>query len=243
MKKGERIPHDTSIQFAVRLPYGGRLMCATPTRIVIADCQPAVIAGVAYELRREPDIEIVGTTRSRGGLAEALERGDCDVIISDLMPLPDSGDHCAGITMLASLQSQHPDIGLVIFTMIDNPGVISSLLAQRISCVFSKRDDLDKMPEAIRVARARGGYLSPAIASIIRRNETDGASSGDFQALTPRELEVTRLFVSGMTINEIAARLNRRKQTVSAQKHNAMRKLGIGRDVDLIRYAIDMRLF
>jgi len=45
-----------------------------------------------------------------------------------------------------------------------------------------------------------------------------------------------------MTINEIAARLGRRKQTISAQKWSAMGKLGITRDVDLIRYAIDVKL-
>ncbi|MBH9673017.1 helix-turn-helix domain-containing protein, partial [Burkholderia contaminans] len=55
--------------------------------------------------------------------------------------------------------------------------------------------------------------------------------------LSPRELEVIRLLASGMTVGEIAAHLHRSKQTISSQKSSAMKKLGIVRDADLIRYA------
>ncbi|MDI9652997.1 LuxR C-terminal-related transcriptional regulator, partial [Burkholderia cenocepacia] len=39
-------------------------------------------------------------------------------------------------------------------------------------------------------------------------------------------------------VNEIADKLNRSKKTISTQKSSAMQKLGIERDVDLVRYAI-----
>ncbi|KVO19008.1 hypothetical protein WJ73_05155 [Burkholderia ubonensis] len=39
-----------------------------------------------------------------------------------------------------------------------------------------------------------------------------------------------------MSINEIAELRNRTKQTISAQKESAKRKLNITRDIDLIRY-------
>ena len=53
--------------------------------------------------------------------------------------------------------------------------------------------------------------------------------------LTPREAEIVRLFCAGSTITEIAERLHRSVQTVSTQKRSAMRKLGVSRDVDLIK--------
>ena len=55
--------------------------------------------------------------------------------------------------------------------------------------------------------------------------------------LSKRELEVVRLFVSGMTITEIAAQLKRSIKTISTQKNTAMRKLGIERDSELFQYA------
>jgi len=60
--------------------------------------------------------------------------------------------------------------------------------------------------------------------------------------LSRREAEVIRLYVSGRSVNEIASEFNRSKQTISSQKTSAMRKLGIKRDVELIRFAREMGL-
>ncbi|MNT14019.1 Transcriptional regulatory protein RcsB [compost metagenome] len=47
------------------------------------------------------------------------------------------------------------------------------------------------------------------------------------------------MYASGLTINEIAEQLHRSKKTISTQKTKAMEKLGIERDVDLLRYALE----
>jgi two-component system capsular synthesis response regulator RcsB len=51
-----------------------------------------------------------------------------------------------------------------------------------------------------------------------------------------------RFFISGMLIDEIAAQLRRSKKTISTQKSSAMRKLGIERNADLVRYGIESGL-
>ncbi|WP_147479240.1 response regulator transcription factor, partial [Pseudomonas savastanoi] len=56
------------------------------------------------------------------------------------------------------------------------------------------------------------------------------------EKLSPRELEVLRLLSAGHTVGQIAAQLNRSKQTVSAQKVAAMRKLGLANDAALFIY-------
>jgi len=55
--------------------------------------------------------------------------------------------------------------------------------------------------------------------------------------LSKRELEVVRLFVSGMTMTEIAAQLKRSIKMIGTQKNTAMRKSGIERDSELFQYA------
>ena len=49
-------------------------------------------------------------------------------------------------------------------------------------------------------------------------------------------MEVVRLFLSGFSMGEIAEKFSRSKQTVSAQKCAAMRKLDVHNDMDLVRY-------
>jgi two-component system capsular synthesis response regulator RcsB len=58
--------------------------------------------------------------------------------------------------------------------------------------------------------------------------------------LSRREEEVLLLFVSGLTVSEIARKLYRSIKTVSTHKIAVMNKLGINKDIDLIRYGIEM---
>ena len=69
-----------------------------------------------------------------------------------------------------------------------------------------------------------------------RRGAAAQAGSGAASNLSKRESEIVRLFRRGYKVTEIAEKLHRSKKTISAQKLAAMRKLGITRDADLIRY-------
>jgi two-component system capsular synthesis response regulator RcsB len=80
-------------------------------------------------------------------------------------------------------------------------------------------------------------YMSPSVKAVLDGLRVNSAGKRDDSKLSRRELEVVRLFVSGMTIKEIAERLNRSIKTISTQKNAAMRKLGIDRDSELFQYA------
>jgi two-component system capsular synthesis response regulator RcsB len=52
-------------------------------------------------------------------------------------------------------------------------------------------------------------------------------------ALTPKEQEVIRCFITGMTVTEISEKFKRSLKTISGQKQSAMRKLGLKADHEL----------
>ena len=56
--------------------------------------------------------------------------------------------------------------------------------------------------------------------------------------LTAREEQVLRLLAWGYANREVAGKLALSVKTVEAHKANAMRKLGLARRVDLVRYAV-----
>ena len=56
--------------------------------------------------------------------------------------------------------------------------------------------------------------------------------------LSKRETDVVRLLAEGLTASEIAGRMGRSRKTISTQKVSAMRKLGLGTDMELFRYAL-----
>ncbi|MFT4066007.1 LuxR C-terminal-related transcriptional regulator [Paraburkholderia sp.] len=163
----------------------------------------------------------------------------CDVLVSDYaMPGGDYGD---GITLFSFLRRRYPAMRIVVLTMVDNPGVIRSLLKLDIQCILSKADTNDHLLAAVHGAYANGRYFSPAISKIVWQLDIESVGSGN-RALTARESEAIRLFVSGLSVNEIAAQLKRGKQTISSQKTNAMRKLGVETDTELIKYSIGAAL-
>jgi len=59
----------------------------------------------------------------------------------------------------------------------------------------------------------------------------------------PREWEVLRLIAQGVMLNQIAELLHLSPKTVTTHKTHLMEKLGIGNNADLIRYAIEHKLF
>ncbi|GLQ88676.1 response regulator transcription factor [Dyella flagellata] len=225
-----------STKFAQHKPWPG----GCPIRVVIADDHPLTLAGLLHELQGRSGIRIVDSAMSSAALVKSLEKHAVDVIISDYaMPGGSQGD---GIMLFELLRQRFPDVGLIALTMMSHADVIRSLLAQHVNCIISKADALEYLTTSVYAALAGKRYLSPGIEAIVQRHGLQGRSPSRRRHLSPRELEVVRLFVSGLTINEIAHHLQRSKQTVSTQKISAMRKLGISRDAELIKYGIGEQL-
>ena len=54
--------------------------------------------------------------------------------------------------------------------------------------------------------------------------------------LTPKEQEVLRCFLDGLSVSLIAAKFSRSASTISTQKQSAYRKLGIKTDSELFKF-------
>jgi two-component system, NarL family, captular synthesis response regulator RcsB len=209
--------------------------------IAIADDHPLLLSGLTYELEKQPGVTIIGSAQNSTELVELLDRQPADVVISDYaMP---GGTHGDGMALFGFLKRRFPETRLIAVTVMSNPGVIRSLVTQGVDCILSKADSLTYVTGSLYAALAGKRFFSPSIEAIIKMHGIgDNSASSPIQKLTMRELEVVRLFVSGLTVSEIAEHLHRSKQTVSTQKMSAMRRLGIRRDADLIKYGMESNL-
>lgn len=206
-------------------------------KVIIADDHPIVLTGIRSVVAGS-SFKIVGSARNSTEIIDLLSQGLCDVLVSDYaMPGGDYGD---GIPLFEFILRRFPRVRIVAFTMLDNPAILGQLRSIGVRCILSKMDDVNYLISAIHIAYASdtGEFFSPTIKSIMKGY---GNVTGRL-ALSQRETEVLRLYVSGMAINEIAGQLHRSKQTVSSQKNSAMRKIGVERDMDLFKYAIEVGL-
>jgi two-component system, NarL family, captular synthesis response regulator RcsB len=212
-----------------------------PVRIAIADDHPLLLSGLIHELEKLSNIVVAGVAHNSTELVDLLNREPVDVVISDYaMP---GGNHGDGIALFGFLKRRFPKTHIIAVTMMSNPGVIRSLVTQGIHCILSKADSLTYVAGSLYAAISGKRFFSPSIEAIIKMHGIgDNGAASPVNNLTMRELEVVRLFVSGLTVSEIAERLHRSKQTVSTQKMSAMRRLGIRRDADLIKYGMESNL-
>lgn len=199
-------------------------------RIVIADDHPAISLAVSYELEKLGGIKLIARVKDSTELIEVLDQRECDVLVSDyMMPGGKFGD---GIALFTLLRRRYPELRIVVLSMVNNPALSRALLQLGIQCVLSKSDAIEHIGMAVRAANNQEQYFSPSI-----KDGLVDQMLASSNALTHRETEIVRLFGAGMSVTEIARLWNRSVQTISTQKSSAMKKLGIKRDSDLIKYA------
>ncbi|RQT88282.1 response regulator [Burkholderia cepacia] len=205
-------------------------------RVMVADDHPSSALGMSQALAGSSTIKLLGTVSNSTDLVAMLDEQQSDVLVVDyVMPGGKYGD---GLSLLSFLQRRYPALRLVTITMIDNPSVLLAIQKQGVGCILSKSDAISHLVGAVHAAFVGANYLSPFVKKLLE----DCQPSAGIRTLTAREIEVVRLYGAGLTVGEIAVQLHRSKQTISSQKSSAMKKLGIVRDADLIRYASEGHL-
>nr|WP_322014298.1 response regulator transcription factor [Paraburkholderia sp. J12] len=207
-------------------------------RVVLVDDHPGMLAGIEYSLSNVMGISVVGVAHSSTELVALLDSSPCDVVVSDyVMPDQRFGD---GLSLFSLLSRRYPDVKLVVLTMLNSPSAVRSMLEFGISRLVSKSDTLTYLVPAIHAAYTGGRYFSPTVNQVVQELQVYRQSLTT--PLSQREIEVVRLYASGLTVNQIAERLKRSKKTISTHKHSAMAKLGFKSDTELLHYARDQGL-
>lgn len=199
--------------------------------LILADDQPALLSGMELGLSEVPGLRVVGKARNSTELLALLATQQCDILFSDYsMPGGSFGD---GMGMLSYVRRRYPNIKIIVFTVIDNDAIVFEMMRLGVKSVLNKSESMRQVVAAIQAVHTAGIYAPPLLA----REAQAHAEGNGLPALSRREVEVLRLYVSGASVTQIARQLNRTKQTVSTQKSSAMQKLGLQRDVDLFRFA------
>lgn len=204
-------------------------------RVIVADGHPICIRGIQIELAAAGNASVVASAQNSTELFAALAQQACDVLVSDyVMSGTDFGD---GLGMLSLIQRRYPATKLIVLTSFDSPLVLQALVRQGVRAIVSKSDMSEHLQHALGAVWRGQHYLSPRIEGALQAQAV--VPGGDLVGkLTRCEVEVVRLFLSGMSVGEIAQKFGRSKQTVSAQKRAAMRKLDVQTDIDLVRYGV-----
>ncbi|MET0506239.1 MAG: response regulator [Luteibacter sp.] len=208
-----------------------------PLKVILADDHPLVLVGGRLALENA-HIDVVGAAKAADELLALLaeKSGECDVVITDFLMPSDRQDD--GFPLIEAIVKEYPHIALIVLTMINRPAALQSMLSRGARGIVDKRAPMDELATAARAVAEGETYLSETLLDIL--NEADDTSVAMPGApLSPRETEVIRAFVNGMSLQQIADREGKSVKTISRQKRDAMRKLGVDHDSLLGEYVRD----
>jgi DNA-binding NarL/FixJ family response regulator len=213
-------------------------------RVLIADDQPLVRAGLSALVNMEADLEVVGEA-SDGIQALAMARElRPDVACLDIrMPGHD------GITVARALCGPDVDdpIPVLVLTTFDLDDYVFGALEAGVSGFLLKDAEPETITGAIRQVAAGNGTIDQTLTRRIlrefvqRRSLQPVTRSRSSDVLTSREQEILLLLAQGMSNDEIAHALVVETSTVKSHLARMLPKLGVRSRLQAVVWAYQNR--
>ncbi|HEU0316429.1 MAG TPA: response regulator transcription factor [Solirubrobacteraceae bacterium] len=208
------------------------------TRVLVADDDALMRAGLAAVLSSDPSVEVVAEA-STGREAIALGRSlRPDVILMDVR-MPDLD----GISATRELSATLPSARILILTTFEEDDYIFGGLRAGASGFLLKRTRPEELIAAVHTIAAGESLLSPSVTRrvidrMVEQPEV-GLASAELEELTPRELDVLELLTRGLSNAEIAGALVVEPSTVKTHVKRILMKLGLRDRVQAVIYAYE----
>jgi DNA-binding NarL/FixJ family response regulator len=197
-------------------------------RILLADDEAVIRAGVRAILAADPAIEIVAEAGDGHEAVELARLHRPDVALLDIrMPRLD------GLAAAAAIRRALPGTAVIMLTTFSEDEYIARALADGASGFLLKAGDPRELIAGVRAVADGAAYLSPRVAQRVitelRGDRMGRAAAARTQIadLTGRERDVLALLGVGLSNAEIARRLYVVEGTVKAYVSAILTRLGV----------------
>lgn len=212
------------------------------TRVVIADDDHLMRAGLVELLTIDPGIEMVGQAATgREAVAQARHLAP-DVVLMDVR-MPDLD----GIAATRELLADSPDMRVLILTTFEQDDYVFGALRAGASGFLLKRTRPEDLIAAVHTIAAGDSLLSPSVTRTVidrmaQQPTPNLAEHSGLAELTPREREVLGLLARGMSNREIGSALVVEESTIRTHVKRVLHKLGLRDRIQAVIFAYETGL-
>lgn len=190
--------------------------------LLIADDHEVVRTGLA-SLVSESDVQIVAEAADGDEAVRLAVERKPDVVLLDVRM-----NGTDGLTALARLKQELPDLPVLMLSAYDNPTYVARAVALGASGYVLKGSSREELLDAIhRAAAGQDAWTRNELRRVTAALATPRLGSDVEVPLTQRESEVLRQMALGLTNKEIAQALHISYETVKEHVQHILRKIGV----------------
>ena len=209
------------------------------TRVLIADDEALMRAGLAELLTADPEIEIVGQASTGREAVEQARRLTPDLVLMDVR-MPDLD----GIAATRELSRAAPTVRVLILTTFEQDDYVFGALRAGASGFLLKRTRPEELIAAVHTIAAGDSLLSPSVTRRVidrmaQQPTPDLSDQARLDDLTPREREVLELLARGLSNREIASVLVVEESTIKTHVKRILMKLDLRDRVQAVIFAYE----
>ncbi|MGW2371924.1 MULTISPECIES: response regulator transcription factor [Kitasatospora] len=216
-------------------------------RVLVADDEPLIRAGIRMILGSADDIEVVAEAADGREALDLARAHRVDVVLLDIqMPVMD------GLTALRELGRVAPGARAIILTTFGERENVLRAVTEGGAGFLLKDTAPNELIQAVRAAAGGNAFLSPAatrhiVDSLASGRSASAAARGAearrrLEVLTGRELEVLELLGEGLSNADAGARIHMSEATVKTYVSRILAKLGCENRVQAALLARDAEL-
>jgi DNA-binding NarL/FixJ family response regulator len=208
-------------------------------RVLIADDDHLMRAGLAELLSGEDEIEVAGQASTGLEAIERTRRLDPDVVLMDVR-MPDLD----GIEATRELTRTAPRARVLILTTFEQDDYVFGGLRAGASGFLLKRTPPEELIAAVHTVAAGDSLLSPSVTRRVidrmaKQPTPELADEKRLEELTPRERDVFELLARGLSNREIAAELVVEESTIRTHVKRILMKLGLRDRIQVVIFAYE----
>ncbi|MEU2515307.1 response regulator [Streptomyces syringium] len=204
----------------------------TTIRVLLADDETMIRAGVRAILAADPGIDVVAEAADGREAVEAVRAHRPDVALLDIrMPRLD------GLAACEEIRRTTPGTAVAILTTFSEDAYVSRALGGGATGFLLKSGDPYELMAGVRAVADGGAYLSPKVARHViaelggERLTRGAAARARTAGLTARERDVLALVGAGLSNAGIARRLHLVEGTVKGYVSAILNHLEVGNRV------------
>ena len=202
--------------------------------LVLAGHHPLMLCGLSQVFAREEDCSVLTTCTDSESTLGAVRFHQPDILILDV-DLPRNG----AFAVLRRLRREHVSTRVILLAAAADDGQIVDAVQLGAHAVVLKEMPPEAFVTCVRkVYRGERWMEGHDAGRITGRPLRGSAAAHDLgRHLTPREAEIARIAIQGISTRDIASRLGLKQGTVKIHLHSIYDKLNVGGRLGLMLFA------